>query len=223
MSPEGGGPVVRRRRRGWVLVVDDRELDRRGTALALMEVLGEPSVAAAADLAEARGLVRRLTPDVVLLPARMCSPGSAQWAVWQEAVAPAHILLLGETADSNAVTLALRSGAAGYLLRDAPIAEIAGGVRAVADGSVHVSPPLTEQLLRALGRDDAGAEPLTERELEVLRLIAAGASNRDIADRLFISENTVKNHVRRILEKTGTRSRTGAVAHGVRQGLVSMG
>ncbi len=214
--------MVRRRRSGWVLVVDDRELDRRGTALALAEVLGEPSVAVAADLDDARGVVRRLTPDVVLLPARMCVPGSAQWGNWQEAVAPAHIVLLAESADSQSVTLALRSGAAGYLLRDAPIGEIAAGVRAVADGSVHVSPPLTEQLLQALVRDDPSAEPLTERELEVLRLIAAGASNRDIADRLFISENTVKNHVRRILEKTGTRSRTGAVAHGVRQGLVSI-
>lgn len=213
---------MRRRRSGWVLVVDDRELDRRGTALALAEVLGEPSVAVAADLDDARGVVRRLTPDVVLLPARMCVPGSAQWGNWQEAVAPAHIVLLAESADSQSVTLALRSGAAGYLLRDAPIGEIAAGVRAVADGSVHVSPPLTEQLLQALVRDDPSAEPLTERELEVLRLIAAGASNRDIADRLFISENTVKNHVRRILEKTGTRSRTGAVAHGVRQGLVSI-
>ena len=211
-----------RRRSGWVLVVDDRELDRRGTALALAEVLGEPSVAVAADLDDARGVLSRQTPDVVLLPARMCVPGSAQWGVWQEVVAPAHILLLAESADSQAVTLALRSGAGGYLLRDAPIAEIAAGVRAVAGGSVHVSPPLTERLLQALVRDDASAEPLTERELEVLRLIAAGASNRDIADRLFISENTVKNHVRRILEKTGTRSRTGAVAHGVRQGLVSI-
>jgi DNA-binding NarL/FixJ family response regulator len=214
--------VARRRRSGWVLVVDDRELDRRGTALALAEVLGEPSVAVAADLDDARGVVSGLTPDVVLLPARMCVPGSAQWGLWQEAVAPARILLLAESADSQSVTLALRSGAAGYLLRDAPIGEIAAGVRAVADGSVHVSPPLTERLLQALVRDDTSAEPLTDRELEVLRLIAAGASNRDIADRLFISENTVKNHVRRILEKTGTRSRTGAVAHGVRQGLVSI-
>ena len=217
------GPVVRRRRRGWVLVVDDRELDRRGTALALAEVLGEPSVIEAADLGEALTVLSNMTPDVVLLPVRMCLPGSAQWGEWQEAVAGAHILLLAETADSHAVTLALRSGAAGYLLRDAPIAEIAAGVRAVADGSVHISPPLTEQVLQALVRDDPRAEPLSGRELEVLRLIAAGASNRDIADRLFISENTVKNHVRRILEKTGTRSRTGAVAHGIRQGLVSIG
>ena len=221
MTPEGGGVVARRRRNGWVLVVEDRELDRRGTALALAEVLGDPSVVEAADLASARQVIRETRPDVVLLPSRMCAPGSTEWEVWLEAVAPANVLLLAESADSHAVTLALRSGAAGYLLRDASIAEIAAGVRSVADGAVHVSPPLTELLLKALARDESAAEPLSERELQVLRLIAAGASNRDIADRLFISENTVKNHVRRILEKTGTRSRTGAVAHGVRQGLVS--
>jgi two-component system, NarL family, response regulator LiaR len=125
--------------------------------------------------------------------------------------------------EDGAVVDAVRAGAIGYLLKDAASHELCRAIKAAAAGQVHMSPQAAARLLREVRTPQAVAEPLTERETEVLRLLALGMSNKEISQKLNIGEQTVKTHVSHILGKLGVPSRTQAALYAIRTGLVSAG
>jgi DNA-binding NarL/FixJ family response regulator len=218
-----------------VLLVDDQALLRMGFGLVLgaeddLEVVGE-----AADGRTALAQVAALRPDVVLMDVRM--PGMNGIEATERIVAehPGTRVLVLTTFDLDEYAFAaLRAGAAGFLLKDARPAELVAAIRAVASGDAVVSPRVTRRMLdlfsdrlpRAGASDDSppGPDPrladLTPRELEVLRTVAEGLSNAEIAERLVLSEATVKTHVGRILAKLGVRDRVQAVVLAYETGLV---
>jgi two-component system NarL family response regulator len=214
-------PLVR------VLVVDDHALFRHGLLQVLrttpdIEVVGEAS-----DASSAIDLAAEWLPDVVLMDVRMPGMNGIEAARRIRAAQPAvRILMLTESEEEDDLYGAVRAGATGYLLKEVAIDEIADAIRAVASGQALVSPMMTTKLLsefNALSRrveEEYGGRRLTRRELEVLRLIARGLSNKDIAAELVIAENTVRNHVRNILEKLEVRSRVEAAMYAVREKLV---
>ncbi len=212
-----------------MVVVDDQELFRRGLTMLLnveddIEVVGEASDgAAAADLAA--GTV----PDVVLMDVRMPKQSGIEACQSIKDVAPnARIIMLTVSDEEADLYDAVKNGASGYLLKDSSIDEVAQAVRLVADGQSLISPSMAIKLLdefKQMSRSDRQAVPtprLTDRELEVLRYVAQGLNNREIAKQLFISENTVKNHVRNILEKLQLHSRMEAVMYAVREKLLDI-
>jgi len=146
----------------------------------------------------------------------------------KEAVPAAKILMLTVSDEESDLYEAIKSGANGYLLKDSSIEEVAQAVRVVADGQSLISPSMAVKLIDEFkqmsqpDRSTVSTFRLTERELEVLRLVAQGLNNKDIAKRLFISENTVKNHVRNLLEKLQLHSRMEAVLYAVREKLVDL-
>jgi two-component system NarL family response regulator len=212
-----------------VLVVDDQELFRRGLTMLLgvepdMEVVGE-----AADGASAAALAATAVPDVVLMDVRMPrQTGIEACTAVKDAAPNARIIMLTVSDDEADLYDAVKSGASGYLLKDSSIEEVAQAIRVVADGQSLISPSMAIKLLdefKQMARTDRQAVPtprLTERELEVLRLVAQGLNNREIAKQLFISENTVKNHVRNILEKLQLHSRMEAVMYAVREKILDI-
>jgi DNA-binding NarL/FixJ family response regulator len=209
-----------------VLVADDEELVRTGLRLILtsepdIEVVGE-----AADGRQAVEAARALQPDVALLDIRMPELDGIE----------ATRLLLGNGCATRVVILttfdldqyvydALQAGASGFLLKDAPAHQLVTAVRAAAAGDAVLAPSVTRRLLsdfaRKAPRVDAPVESLTARELDVLRLLARGLSNAEIAAELFIGEGTVKTHVARLLTKLGVRDRLQAVVLAYRSGLAS--
>lgn len=211
-----------------VLVVDDQTLVRHGIRSLLeltdeIEVVGE-----AGDGDEALAVLASTEVEVVLLDLRM--PGRDGVATLKEMAArgvEARALVLTTFDDEELVLAALRAGAKGYLLKDVTLNQLVGAVRSVAAGGTLLQPALTERLLRAV--TDGGArldsaprvEPLTARELDVLRLAAAGWSNREIAHGLHLAEGTVKNHMSSVLLKLGVRDRTRAVLRALEQGLLA--
>jgi len=209
-----------------VLVVDDQELFRRGLTMLLgveddIQVVGE-----AADGASAVGLARTHLPDVVLMDVRMPKQsGIESCSTLKEAAPNTRIIMLTVSDEEADLYEAVKNGASGYLLKDSSTDEVAQAVRVVADGQSLISPSMAIKLLdefKQMSRSDRSSVPtprLTERELEVLRLVAQGLNNREIARQLFISENTVKNHVRNILEKLQLHSRMEAVMYAVREKL----
>ncbi len=222
-SARSGATAIR------VLVVDDQELFRRGLTMLLgvetdIEVVGE-----AADGAAAAALAAGSVPDVVLMDVRMPrQSGIEACAAVKEAAPQARIIMLTVSDDEADLYDAVKSGASGYLLKDSSIEEVAQAIRVVADGQSLISPSMAIKLLdefKQMARTDRQAVPtprLTERELEVLRLVAQGLNNREIAKQLFISENTVKNHVRNILEKLQLHSRMEAVMYAVREKILDI-
>ena len=221
--PDGSSPPVR------VLVVDDQELFRRGLTLVLGGLDGIELVGEAGDAAGALELALSTVPDVVLLDVRMPGrSGIETCAELKVAVPSARIVMLTASDVEADLYDAVRSGASGYLLKDSSIDEVAHAVRLVADGQSLISPSMAVKLLdefKQLTRQERSAivpPRLTERELEVLRLVARGRNNRDIAGELFISENTVKNHVRNMLEKLHLHSRMEAVMYAVRERLLDV-
>lgn len=209
-------------------LVDDQTLVRAGIR-ALLSLVPDVEVAfEAEDGASAlRTLEASAGPDVVLLDLRM--PGldgiGVLRALRSQGKLPPTIVLT--TFDDDALMLeAIRLGARGFLLKDISLERLAAAIRTVAAGGTLLQPAITERLLRAAlgagtGFDSSLApEPLTERELEVLRLMTGGCSNREIADSLGVAEGTAKNHISNILAKLGVRDRTRAVLKALELGLV---
>lgn len=209
-----------------VALVDDQTLLRQGLR-GLLELTPDLSVSGeAADGDEALDLLRRDPPDVALLDVRMPRRTGVEVLEALEAegrVVPA--ILLTTFDDDEALARGLAAGAKGWLLKDVGFDRLTEAIRTVAAGGSLVSPGLTERVLRGLaalrraGGDEIAAEALTRREIEILRLLAAGQSNREIAELSGTSEGTVKNQVSSILAKLGVRDRTRAVLRAVDLGL----
>lgn len=223
---QAGGPDVIR-----VLIADDHALFRRGLIMVLESEEGMEVVAEAVDGEEAVAKAEELAPDVVLMDVRMPKMSGIEAARAISEVDPAaKILMLTVSDDEDDLYDAIKSGANGYLLKEISIEEVADAVRAVVAGQSLISPSMASKLLteftslakRADERHTVPSPRLTDRELEVLKLVAQGMSNRQIAGELYISENTVKNHVRNILEKLHLHSRMEAVVYAVREKLLDI-
>jgi DNA-binding NarL/FixJ family response regulator len=210
-----------------VCLVDDQTLVRQGIR-SLLELSDDIRVAAeAADGAQAVEVIPQAQPDVVLLDMRM--PGMSGLdvlnALAQKNALPPTIILT--TFDDDQLVLAgLKAGARGYLLKDVSLEQLVEAVKTVAGGGSLVAPVVTQRLLTGLERmqNDFTSldqpDPLTERETEILRLMASGYSNKEIANSLNVAEGTVKNHVSNILSKLGVRDRTRAVLKAFELGIV---
>ncbi|GID30580.1 response regulator [Paractinoplanes brasiliensis] len=214
-----------------VLVADDHALIRSGLAGMLGAQPDLTIVGAAADGAEAVRMAAELSPDVVVMDIRMPTLDGIEATRRIRAAAEAPAVLVLTTFDLDEYVYdALRAGAGGFLLKDAPPGQLAEAVRTVAAGDSLLAPAVTRRLITRFLRvppsaaaTAAAADRLTERELEVLRLIARGQSNTEIAARLFLSDATVKTHVSRVLTKLGLRDRVQAVVYAYENGLVTPG
>jgi DNA-binding NarL/FixJ family response regulator len=215
-----------------VLIADDHALFRRGLEMVLEEEDDIDLVGQASDGTEAVTVAGESLPDVVLMDIRMPKSSGIEACRATKEVAPsAKIVMLTISDEEEDLFEAIRAGASGYLLKDIPLDEVAEAVRAVHGGQSLINPSMAGKLLTefaTLAKRDTEEEQvqhvappkLTDREMEVLKLVARGMNNRDIAKELFISENTVKNHVRNILEKLQIHSRMEAVMIAVRQKLI---
>lgn len=214
-----------------VMICDDHALFRRGLIMVLeaeddIEIVGE-----AEDGRDAVERVADIVPDVVLMDVRMPEiDGIEATRMIADRAPSAKILMLTVSDEESDLYEAIKAGATGYLLKEISIEEVASAVRAVVSGQSLISPSMASKLLteftnlakRADERTSVPTPRLTERELEVLRLVAQGMSNREIAGELYISENTVKNHVRNILEKLHLHTRMEAVMYAVREKLLDI-
>ncbi|GGK58323.1 response regulator transcription factor [Planomonospora sp. ID91781] len=215
-----------------VLIVDDHALIRRSLEMALaaeadIEVVGEAS-----DGQEAVELADRLTPDVVLMDVRMPRRSGIEATREIKASAPSiRIIMLTVSDEEEDLFEAIKAGATGYLLKNVQLDEVPEVVRGVHEGQSLINPAMATKLINefaTMSRKEAERPPqlpvprLTDREMEVLRLVAKGMNNREIAKQLFISENTVKNHVRNILDKLQLHSRMEAVVYAVRERMLEI-
>ena len=215
-----------------VLVVDDHALFRRGLEMVLAQESDIEVVGEAGDGAEAVEQAADLLPDVVLMDVRMPRRSGHRGLHRHQGrrAVDAQIIMLTISDEEGDLYEAIKAGATGYLLKEISIDEVATAIRAVAGGQSLISPAMASKLLTEFAtlikrdgdRQQVPAPRLTDRELEVLRLVARGLNNRDIAKQLFISENTVKNHVRNILEKLQLHSRMEAVVYAVREKLLEI-
>ncbi len=215
------------------LIVDDHALFRRGLEIVLASESDIEVVGQAGDGTEAVERASEALPDVVLMDVRMPRSSGIEACRAIKDVAPsAKIIILTMSDEEEDLFEAIRAGASGYLLKDIPLDEVSEAVRAVYGGQSLISPAMAGKLLTefaALAKRDQDAPPqqlpapkLTDREMQVLKLVARGMNNRDIAKELFISDNTVKNHVRNILEKLQIHSRMEAVMVAVREKLIEL-
>lgn len=208
-----------------VFIADDQHLVRQGIRT-LLEMDPELSVVGeAADGAETVALVPTLRVNTLLLDVRM--PHKSGLEVLQELTAKDALpptLILTTFDDSNIILEGIRAGARGFLLKDSSYQQLTAAIRAIAGGATVFQPAMTERLLRAAGRvhveTTIPAEPLTQREIEVIRLMSGGYSNQEIAYALGTAEGTVKNHVSNILAKLAVRDRTRAVLKALELGLL---
>ena len=207
-----------------MLVVDDHEVVREGLRAFLelqdgIEVAGE-----AADGEEAIAVAERLDPDVVLMDLVMPKlDGLGAMRELRKRVPRARVIVLTSFLDDDKLLPALRAGAAGYLLKNAPPPELARAVRAAHAGEALLDPVVAARLVETLAGDGDPLDRLTPREREVLELIGRGFPNKRIARRLEVSEKTVKTHVGHVLAKLGVTDRTQAAVVAVRAGLVDPG
>ena len=213
------------------MIVDDHALFRRGLQMVLEAEEGIEVVGEAGDGQEAIQKAEEAMPDVVLMDVRMPKRSGIEATTALKEVLPNVKILMLTISDEEAdLYEAIKAGASGYLLKEISIEEVANAVRAVEAGQSLISPSMASKLLTEFAtmvkktddRQPLPAPRLTERELQVLKLVAQGFNNRDIAKDLFISENTVKNHVRNILEKLHLHSRMEAVVYAVREKLLDI-
>ena len=227
MSPPSR-PHARQRpsSRTRVLIVDDQPLLRAGFK-SVLEASGQVDVVGeAATGVEAIEQARRLNPDVVLMDVRMPDMDGIEAT---RRMPQQKVLILTTFGLDEYIIEALRAGASGFLLKDAPVEDLLSAVRAVAAGDAQLSPAVTKRLLDQVARrlpaavdhDEALLEELTARERDVLRLLAAGMSNAEIGEALVVSEATVKTHVSSVLSKLGLRDRVQAVIYAYENGLVA--
>jgi DNA-binding NarL/FixJ family response regulator len=213
-----------------VLIADDQQLVRSGFRMILGADAGLEVVGEASDGVEAVAEAARLAPDVVLMDVRMPRVDGIEATRQISLFAAAPRVLVLTTFDLDEfVFAALRAGASGFLLKDAPEAQLLAAIRVVADGGSLFAPAVTRKLIErfaSLGEPPsppAVAETLTAREVEVLRLLARGRSNAEIAAELVVSEHTVKTHVAHVLSKLDLRDRIQAVILAYESGLVRPG
>ncbi|MEW5784110.1 MAG: response regulator transcription factor [Bacillota bacterium] len=209
-----------------ILIVDDHPLFRRGVRLFLETVPGLTLAGEAEGGESALAFLERQPVNLVLLDLQMPGPDGIETArriteLWPNT----KVIILTSFGSWDRVYSALKAGAAGYLLKDAEPEELVAAIRAVAAGGSYLGARATEELIRHAGRDQERGpadlpEPLSEREKEVLALIARGLGNREIAGRLFLSETTVKTHVANILQKLNVKSRTQAALYAMRENLL---
>jgi NarL family two-component system response regulator LiaR len=204
-----------------VLITDDHGVVRQGLRMFLsldpeIQVVGE-----AANGQEAVAMARELQPDVVLMDLLMpVMDGLQATQTIRTEMPEVEILALTSVLEGTSVTRAIRAGAIGYLLKDTDAEQLHRALRGAAEGRVQLAPEAAARLMREVKAPES-PEDLTERETEVLKLMARGHANKQIASGLFVSEKTVKAHVSSILMKLGVQSRTQAALHAVRTGLVS--
>ena len=205
-----------------VLITDDHAVVRQGLRMFLSRdpdllVIGEAS-----NGQEALQLARELKPDVVLMDLLMpVMDGIEATQAIRDELPEVEVIALTSVLEDASVTGAVRAGAIGYLLKDTDSEELRRAIKAATGGQVHLAPQAAARLMSEV-RSPESPEDLTERESEVLKLLARGRANRQIASSLFISEKTVKAHVSKILMKLGVRSRTQAALHAVHKGFVSI-
>jgi DNA-binding NarL/FixJ family response regulator len=211
-----------------VVIVDDHDLFRTGLH-DLLEEHGINVVGEAASGEAALELVPTLAPDVVVMDLGLPGISGVETTRRLGDIAPqARVLVLSISADDEDVTGAIAAGACGYLVKDASITDVVAGVRAAAVGASSISPRVAAKLVDAIRADQrvrqasekSTSADLSPREIEVLRLVAAGKENSEIARELFISPQTVKNHISHILVKLGVDNRIQAAVHAVRSKLV---
>ncbi|MFK4227173.1 response regulator [Streptomyces sp. NPDC019890] len=214
-----------------VVIADDQSTVREGLALLLGTVPGLVVVGAAADGTAAVELVTATSPDVVLIDLNMprCDGIAATARIVAEHPAT-RVVVLTTYADDTSIVGALQAGALGYLTKDATRADIERAVKAAAAGQAVLDPHVQQRLVAAAtgtaptaSDGSAGSDSLTARESEVLRLIAAGCSNREIARTLVVSDATVKTHINRIFTKTGSHDRAQAVRYAYTHGYAEPG
>jgi DNA-binding NarL/FixJ family response regulator len=216
-----------------ILLADDQELLRMGFRMVLRAQEGLEVVGEAGDGAEAVALTRKLQPDVVLMDVRMPRMDGVQATrALVDGGSRSHIIILTTFDLDEYAHAALRAGASGFLLKDAPTADLLSAIRAVASGDAVVAPSTTKRLLATIAHQLRVPEPdtepaelrsLTPREREVLIAVARGLSNAEIAEELVLSEATVKTHVGRILAKLALRDRVQIVIFAYDRGLVAPG
>jgi DNA-binding NarL/FixJ family response regulator len=209
-----------------VVLVDDHPVYREGLAKLLLEC-GVDVIAQAGNGADALSLVEEMAPDVVVMDLNM--PGMSGVDVTRKLVerTPAsRVLVVSVSAQEEDVTEAILAGASGYVLKDGPVEEVVAGIQAAANGESLISPRIATMLLRRMRLDEPAEvdtpaiTPLSERELQVLRLVAEGKGNQEIGEALYIGQSTVRNHISSILMKLQVENRVQAAVRAVRDRIV---
>ncbi|WP_069803176.1 response regulator [Thermogemmatispora onikobensis] len=206
-----------------LLIVDDHEMVREGLKAMLVSEPDFEIVGEAANAEQALGLVERLRPDIILLDVRL--PGVSGVALCRqvcERYPEIGVIIVTTYTDEQLVAECLQAGARGYIVKDIERFDLKRSIRAVARGEAAIDPKaavaVLAQLRRTPVRQEPGPEPLSAQQLVILRLIAQGLSSREIAAKLYLSENTVKSYVQEILHRLGVKNRTEAVMVAVKQG-----
>jgi NarL family two-component system response regulator LiaR len=211
-----------------IYIVDDHAILREGLKALIATEPGMKVVGEAADGEEAGSQIKELKPDVILLDLKL--PNKDGLEVINETIRDnpqARILVLTNFADDDKVLATIQAGALGYLLKDTLPDELLKAIRDVYRGESHLHPVIARKVIRQISKQEAVNQKLpttllTARELEVLTLVSQGLSNQEIADRLLISERTVRTHVSNILEKLHLASRTQAILYALREGFVKL-
>ncbi|MBK5222396.1 MAG: response regulator transcription factor [Acidimicrobiia bacterium] len=209
------------------MLADDHRMLREGLRRSMTEH-GFDVVGEASDGAEAVDMAGELKPDVILMDVTMPELDGVEATRLVKVANPAiRVIMLTMHADQEVLAAAIRSGASGYLVKDCSTEEIADAIRSAVSGETTLSPALAASMLNEVRKLDAPDKPeedrvVTKREEEVLQLIADGCSTPEVAERLYISQKTVKNHLASIYQKLDARDRTQAVLQAVRMGIVSL-